>query len=350
VGFQALNANTTGANNIAVGKDSLDSNTTGSNNVAIGMDALQANTTSANNVAVGTQALINNTAANNTAVGNDALATNTSGTQNVAVGGAAGDAITTGGYNTFVGYNAAGAATTGTYNAFLGRSSGSAVTTGGKNTIIGSYNGNQNDLDIRTASNNIVLSDGDGVPLYWGRSSGTHVHSTVTAAATAFAVGINSTNASSQIIRAANACSNMNDFGATQFVVFGTGNVQNINNSYAAISDLKLKENIADAASQWDDIKAITVRKYSLKTENSDSPTQIGVIAQELEASGMSGLVDEHADLGADDVDLGTTTKAVKYSILYMKAIKALQEAMDRIETLEATVTTLTARLETLEG
>ena len=42
--------------------------------------------------------------------------------------------------------------------------------------------------------------------------------------------------------------------------------------------------------------------------------------------------------------------KSVKYSVLYMKAIKALQEAMDRIETLEATVTTLTARIETLEG
>ena len=39
--------------------------------------------------------------------------------------------------------------------------------------------------------------------------------------------------------------------------------------------------------------------------------------------------------------DLGTTTKSVKYSILYMKAVKALQEAMERIETLEAKVTAL---------
>ena len=55
----------------------------------------------------------------------------------------------------------------------------------------------------------------------------------------------------------------------------------------------------------------------------------------------MSGLVDEHADLGVNDEDLGTTTKGVKYSILYMKAVKALQEAMDRIETLEAKVAAL---------
>jgi hypothetical protein len=33
---------------------------------------------------------------------------------------------------------------------------------------------------------------------------------------------------------------------------------------------------------------------------------------------------------------LETTTKSVKYSVLYMKAVKALQEAMDRIEQLEA--------------
>ena len=39
--------------------------------------------------------------------------------------------------------------------------------------------------------------------------------------------------------------------------------------------------------------------------------------------------------------DLGTTTKSVKYSVLYMKAVKALQEAMARIETLEAEVKAL---------
>ena len=37
----------------------------------------------------------------------------------------------------------------------------------------------------------------------------------------------------------------------------------------------------------------------------------------------------------------GEKTKTVKYSILYMKAVKALQEAMVRIETLEAEVVKL---------
>jgi hypothetical protein len=39
------------------------------------------------------------------------------------------------------------------------------ITTGNRNTIIGGYTGNQGGLDIRTASNYIVLSDGDGNPV-----------------------------------------------------------------------------------------------------------------------------------------------------------------------------------------
>jgi hypothetical protein len=46
------------------------------------------------------------------------------------------------------------------------------MTTGSKNTIIGRYDGNQGGLDIRTASNNIVLSDGDGNPRVIVDSSG----------------------------------------------------------------------------------------------------------------------------------------------------------------------------------
>jgi hypothetical protein len=42
---------------------------------------------------------------------------------------------------------------------------GAEITTGSNNTILGAYNGNQGGLDIRTASNYIVLSDGDGNPL-----------------------------------------------------------------------------------------------------------------------------------------------------------------------------------------
>jgi len=130
-----------------------------------------------------------------------------------------------------------------------------------------------------------------------------------------------------------------------RFVIYSNGNIKNQNNSYTGISDEKLKENIVDAGSQWDDIKALRVRKYSFKEEKASEPTQIGVIAQEVEAVGMSGLVYETADQEtAEDgsfVDTGEVTKTMKYSILYMKAVKALQEAMIRIETLERRLTAL---------
>ena len=131
--------------------------------------------------------------------------------------------------------------------------------------------------------------------------------------------------------------------GSGEARVKGDGDLQNTNNSYGAISDSKLKENIVDANSQWDDIKDVRVRNYNFKSSTGyGTHTQIGVIAQELEAV-SPGLVKESNDKDADGNSLGTTTKTVSYSVLYMKAIKALQEAMDRIETLEAKVAALEA-------
>jgi len=144
-------------------------------------------------------------------------------------------------------------------------------------------------------------------------------------------LGANAINTSSyQIICGQSA-------GSDKFYVYGNGNVVNANNSYGALSDEKLKENIVDSGSQWNDIKALTVRKYSMKEDNLNSPNMLGVIAQEVEAAGMNGLVFESPDRQNE----GETIKQVNYSVLYMKAVKALQEAMGRIETLEARITAL---------
>ena len=156
--------------------------------------------------------------------------------------------------------------------------------------------------------------------------------------------------------------------GRHNIYIYSNGNVVNRNNSYGSLSDQKLKQDIEDANSQWEDIKAIQFRKYRWKQDvasNADAPYQLGVIAQELESAGMHGLVEETDDKEFyDEVVLdengnpvldengnnvtqreerltGESTKSVKYSILTLKAIKALQEAMERIETLEAKITTL---------
>jgi len=120
------------------------------------------------------------------------------------------------------------------------------------------------------------------------------------------------------------------DVGGTQSIVaqiLTDGDVQNTNNSYGAISDIAYKENIVDASPQLDDIMGMRVRSYNLK---STGEKHIGVIAQELEETSP-----ELVKTGEDGM------KSVKYSVMYMKAIKALQEAVTRIETLEAEVAAL---------
>ncbi len=109
------------------------------------------------------------------------------------------------------------------------------------------------------------------------------------------------------------------------------------------LTHFALKENIVDANSQWDDIKSLRVRNYNFKEETGhETFTQIGVIAQEIETV-SPGLVSSQPNKDEEGNDLDTVTKAVKYSVLYMKAVKALQEAMERIETLEAKVAALEA-------
>ena len=116
-----------------------------------------------------------------------------------------------------------------------------------------------------------------------------------------------------------------------QVNVFGDGDLTNNNNSYGQASDETLKQDIVDAASQWNDIKGLRVRKFRFK----DNPTgvlQIGVVAQEIETV-SAGLVQENSE----------GIKSVKYSVLYMKAVKCLQEAIAKIEVLETKVAALEA-------
>ena len=135
-----------------------------------------------------------------------------------------------------------------------------------------------------------------------------------------------------------------------KFFIRDSGNTVNANNSYGAISDLKLKEQITDASSQSTDIKNIRIRKFKFKHEvaegDSDSLWKLGVIAQEIEAV-SPGLVetvkdtDKEGNAILDDEGNESYTKNVKYSVLYMKAVKALQEVLVEIDTLKARITTL---------
>ncbi len=356
VGASAGRSTTTGDYNTALGGLALYSTTTGSNNTAVGMQALQANTTASSNTAVGYQAGYTNvTGVGNTFIGDKAGYTSngTGNAYNTCVGQSAGYGLTTGVSNTFIGVSATASA------------SGALVTTGSKNTILGPYSGNQGSLDIRTASNYIVLSDGDGNPRGFFNDTGYlkvapsagdlngitgGYHEIVTASAGSNALRLRQANASfnDTIFRVAsnrNTTNNTYYFmdcldsgGTAKFRVADSGNVTNTNNSYGSISDAKLKENITDATPKLDKLNQVRVVNYNLI---GDEKKQLGVIAQELEQI-FPSIVDETADRDEEGNDLGTTTKSVKYSVFVPMLIKAIQEQ-------QALITSLTTRITALE-
>ena len=133
----------------------------GSTNVFIGQDAGRDHSSAQQCVALGWNALAENTNSNfNTAVGLQALGnlgqnTGSSYSSNTAVGHLAGSALETGFQNTLIGAIA-----------------GNEITSGSNNTLVGRYDGNNSDLDIRTSSNNVVLSDGEGNIRFYANSSG----------------------------------------------------------------------------------------------------------------------------------------------------------------------------------
>ena len=216
VGHQAGGAINTGVKNTLVGALSGDALTDGDNNVAVGYTALGQETRGDRNVAVGAFALQSSNTTSDTDIYNTAVGYNAGGTistaiQNTFVGGLCGDALNTnGGDNVAMGYQALSAEaqssrntaigrgalatqntntnantyntalgavagfnlTTGTYNTFVGPQAGFNITSGSNNTIVGQFDGNNHSLDIRTSSNNIVLSDGSGQPRVYVTSNG----------------------------------------------------------------------------------------------------------------------------------------------------------------------------------
>ena len=150
------------------------------------------------------------------------------------------------------------------------------------------------------------------------------------------------------------------DSSTNRHIILNNGNVINHDNSYGQISDERTKQNIVDASSQWDDIKNLRVRKFKKKDDVRDygednANIEIGLVAQEAEtvSPGLIKLIPPSpGDIKSDEsfgtldedgnvLEIKEQVKSIAYSVLYMKAIKALQEAMTRIETLEAEVTAL---------
>jgi len=326
VGASALDANTTGSENTAVGSGTLVSNQTGVSNTAVGRSALSGNTasnntavgrysmlfntTGADNSAIGSASLYQNTTGNyNTALGRSALYSNTTASNNTAVGYQAGYSNTaennaflsaysgysntTGTQNTYVGRTAGYLGTSGSYNTFVGDNSGYYVTTGSKNTVVGMYNGNQGGLDIRTSSNQVVISDGDGnVRLHFNgndmASAGVYGNTTATAANVAVL--------SSGIIR-------------------------------RSTSSIKYKREVQDATHGLAEVLQLRPVTYKGKSEGDGEIVFGGLIAEEVHDAGLTEFV-QYAEDGSPD--------SLAYGNMVSLCIKAIQELKAEVDSLKA--------------
>jgi len=330
-GTWSLKNNTAGTRNVSLGDYSLQANTTANDNNAVGFYALTANTTGANNTGIGSYALTSNTTASyNTAIGYQAGYTATTNISNCFIGAKAGYAAT-GANNTYVGANNSG-----------GNGSGSAMTSGNSNTILGGFTGNQGGLDIRTSSNYIVLSDGDGNPRgyyngtgnYWAFNNGGASGSTV--------ANFSNDNASNPygIYVAFTAAAPNN---TSNYVFRGQDNSTSMytiwsNGTTSGRSDARLKKNISDATPKLDDICKLQVRNYEWTTSDGGSK-EIGLIAQEVETVFPNLVITHDVEKDGDDY------KEVKYSVFVPMLLKAVQELKTIVDAQAAEIAELKAKV-----
>ena len=128
--------------------------------------------------------------------------------------------------------------------------------------------------------------------------------------------------------------------GAQRFRITGTGAAFHTGTT-AVTSDERKKKNIVDMPSQWDEFKQIRWRNFEWK-DGVIEGTRFGVIAQEVQAINpdlviVDPLTKEEVEEGIEDPKM----LSIAYEMLHTKGLKALQEAMERIETLEAEVKAL---------
>ena len=368
----ALYYNTTGNYNIAVGTGSVASNTTGSSNTGIGYSALQNNTTGGNNTAVGYQAGYTGNGAYfqySTLIGYQAGYTSSpssaSSYGNTCIGAKSGYSLTTGYGNILVGGIGSGgsdptgfALTTGINNTFIGPSSGNSITTGSKNTIIGTYSGNQGGLDIRTASNNIVLSDGDGNPrLYcnsngrWSMNGGTsaltpvlQIYSTIQDADVQMGSTQNGNDIHLYLVNSTRT-SMLSQVSNNLIPQCGSNGVYLSNGatSWAAYSDLRLKDVTGTYTNALADVAKLEPIKFTWKSDSDKKPC-VGLIAQSVEK-----VVPEAIDKvkKSDYKETGDETEylSVRYSELIPLLTASIQELKTIVDAQAVEIAALKTRL-----
>ena len=296
-----------------------------STNTAFGTSALGSNTTGANTTAIGYQAGYSNSTGNsNTFMGYQA-GYNSTGTYNTIIGVTAGKELTTGNKNIFIGGS----------NGVTG-GAGQSITTGSSNVILGCYTGNNGGIDIRTASNYIVLSDGDGNPRGVFDGNGKFLIGMTSYSAFANGVAIYS-DANGAVLNLGHTTGSGNGAG---FVLFGynNGGIGSITQNgttavlYNTTSDYRLKNNVASIQNALATVEALNPVSFTWVDGRPDD----GFLAHEIQAIIPNCVTGEKDAVNED----GTPKyQQMDNSGVIPFLVKAIQEQQALITDLQARLT-----------
>jgi hypothetical protein len=135
-----------------------------------------------------------------------------------------------------------------------------------------------------------------------------------------------------------------NDSAALRMEVRGNGGIANYSANNVNLSDRNAKKDIVLAAGTWDCLKEWEIVNFRYKDQPDDADLNMGVIAQQVAESCPEVItVFQEAKEATETKPAQEERLGVKDQQMMWMAIKALQEAQIRIETLEAEVAALKA-------
>ena len=147
----------------------------------------------------------------------------------------------------------------------------------------------------------------------------------------------------------------------TRFRFASNGGLYNYSSNNSNLSDEREKKNIVSLDAKWDKVKSWDLKKFHYNEDADDDDLRYGVIAQQVEQHcpevltewikqpAEDAVLDEDGNVVTPAV-AAVTRKGVKEQPMMWMAIKALQEAQTRIETLESQHADLLARVTALEA
>jgi len=127
---------------------------------------------------------------------------------------------------------------------------------------------------------------------------------------------------------------------AYRFYVQVNGGVANHSGNNVNLSDERMKKNITNMGSVYDTFKKFTFKDFNYIDDEASESKKHGLIAQDVETID-SDLITDDFKIAPDSEGNDVYRKALKEEQFMMIGMKALQEAMAKIEILEAKVAAL---------